>query len=563
MSTSKAIDSPPAREEPSEAPSALYGSSSSKNLSMKLKKVDPVPVNPDGDEESQPLLGVRRPLDPGDPAVLPLNLHNVQLLKYITKILQIINAVLFLLVFLLDFIGIPYFFNPGRSFYEFDIVLITLATNALLLWRFDVPAGYERTVGYVQVGLLLIDLVVILSVPGLRTSMGFFGTFLTLWLGLNILFEAVCLYYVEQGRNYQEMRLTGRVETRRLISELLTMTIKGIFKLVVLVGLVLMSLRLWLAAFDTHEQPWGQMVPVLDNRFRVHVACFGDVSSKSKLKQPIVLLEGGQHTLAELFSEWVEELHNLDKLDRYCVWDRPGYAFSDSAPSPVSVGIITEYLVEALDQIGVTGPFLLVGFDSGGLYLRMFALRNPSQTHSLLLVDAWHEDLLKNNPFGGPNRKNEPRRVFKGILEFMNNLTGFRLWLRGIFSPFGVVPEFHWLFHPRSYSSKNRIYGRDMRWSLKYIRARLQEQLTLGILSYNEVRGADLRDVPLGVISSDYMIKTSLNWGKWQRELSKLSSHCIEWVIAENLNHKIWKAAKGRRQLQDLLLQLVLDKSKY
>lgn len=556
-------------EEPARLQTSEFGTA---RLRTKLRLVDPVPINPE-DEEAAPLLG-HQPLDPGDPRVLPLNLHNVKLLKQINRTLIVVNSIVALLTFLSDFINIPGFFNPGRSFYELVIILLTVLTNAVCLWRFDVPLSYERKVGYTQAVLLSIDLVVILTVPALRDSMALLGTFLTLWLLLNVTFDAVCNYYVEQGRNYQEIRLTGRIETRRLIGELLVIFVKLVAKLSLFLLVFFILWRIWLMAFDTHERPWGDKVSVQDGQLKVHVACFGDVYNEkvaisgsdpknSSDRQPILLIEGGQLTLSEVFQEWIEELYNLDQIERYCIWDRPGYAFSDLAPSPTLIGIVVEYLIEALDHLGVHGPFSLVGFDIGGLYLRMFALRKPGQIHLIMLVDAWSEDLLKNNPFSGPNRKNEPKKVFKNILETMNNLTGLKLWLKGMVSPLGLVQAFHWLFHPRRFSSKSRIFGSDMYWNSKYIRARLQEQLTSGILSYNEVKGADIHNLPLAVISSDFMIKNSLNWGKWQRELTKLLTNCIEWVIAENSNHFIWELPKGRKQMQELLLQLVLNRKKY
>lgn len=100
-------------------------------------------------------------------------------------------------------------------------------------------------------------------------------------------------------------------------------------------------------------------------------------------------------------------------------------------------------------------------------------------------------------------------------------------------------------------------------YSPKYLRARLQEQVTASILSFNEVQNAALQLVPLAVISSDFMIKNSLNWGKWQRDLIKISDRLLEWVVAENSGHKIWESSKGRDQLQQLLLRLVSEKSNY
>ncbi|KAK7676184.1 hypothetical protein QCA50_020858 [Cerrena zonata] len=116
----------------------------------------------------------------------------------------------------------------------------------------------------------------------------------------------------------------------------------------------------------------------------------------------------------------------------------------------------------------------------------MFVLRNPGKIHLMLLVDSWHEDLLKHNPFGGSNRKNENKRTFKNVLEFLDTKTGIALWFKGS----------------------------------KYLRARLQEQVTASILSYNEIIGSDIHNIPVSVISSDFMIKNSLNWGKWQRDLT-------------------------------------------
>ena len=93
----------------------------------------------------------------------------------------------------------------------------------------------------------------------------------------------------------------------------------------------------------------------------------------------------------------------------------------------------------------------------------------------------------------------------------------------------------------------------------KYLRARLQEQITASILSHNEMAGSDIHSVPLSVVSSDYMIKKSLNWGKWQRELTKLSSKAMEWVVAEKSGHKIWESPRGREELQKVLLRLLGD----
>jgi hypothetical protein len=186
------------------------------------------------------------------------------------------------------------------------------------------------------------------------------------------------------------------------------------------------------------------------------------------------------------------------------------------------------------------------------LYARVFASRNIEQIKSILLVDAWHEDLLLRNP-NSKTKKNEkiPKEIAK-----LSTFKGFQLWIEGFFSPIGLPLQASWLFKHRG--SKQRIYGKDMVHQGRYLRARLQEQISASILSYNEAVNSknSLTDIPISVVSSDYMIKKSLNWGNWQRELTKLSGTTKEWKIVSG-NHEVWRNSKGKEQLQDVLLRLL------
>lgn len=529
----------------------------------------------DSDLERLPLIPPRQQyVDPDDPIVSPLKVARIKLLRLILLVIMAINMVAFLLLLVTDFIAIPGFNSRGRLFFELDLTIFNILTSSVTLWCFAVPAYYERVLGYITLALASIDFIVILGVTYLRTREGALGMFLMVWTLFNLAFNALADYWVEKAKAEQEIKYTGRVEKRKSLTELFIMFVKITIKTFLLLIIWNISLSLWLLAFDTHEKPWGKMISVNEDLFEVHLACYGDVHAKmandsqvvdddKTAKQPILIVEGGQLTSAEVFQEWIEELYHMNKIERFCIWDRPGYAFSDSAPSPLSISITIEYLMDALRKEKIEGPFSAVGFDVGGLYSKVFALRNKGQMHSMLLVDSWHEDLLKHFPFSGTNKKNENRHVFNNILELMDSWQGFKLWLRGVVSPLGIVRNFHWFFHPRKYLSKSRIFGSDMVKSPKYLRARLQEQVTASILSFNEVKNADVSAIPLSVILSDFMIKNSLNWGKWQRELTKLSSKSLEWVVAENTDHWIWESPKGRDQLQQVLLRLVSEKTNY
>lgn len=535
----------------------------------------------DSNLEIDPLIAPRRTfVDPDDPIVSPLRVPKIKILRLFLVIVLALHTVLFLLVLVSDFISIPGFNSKGRLFFELDWTIFNILTSLVTLWCFAVPAYYERMLGYVTLVLAAIDTIVILSVPYLRVHSGALGINLMFWTVLNLGFNCFADYMVEKTKAHQEIKYTGRVEKRKSLTELFVMFVKIAVKTALLLLIWNISLSLWLLAFDTHEKPWGKMIPVNEGEFEVHLSCYGNVHAKmandsqlmddeiqtlddEKLaKQPIVLVESGQLTSAEVFQEWIEELFQMNKIERFCIWDRPGYGFSDSAPSPMSISITIEYLMEALRKEKIEGPFSAVGFDVGGLYSRVFTLRNRGQMHSMMLVDSWHEDLLKHFPFSGTNKKNENRHVFNNILDLMDSWQGFKIWLRGVVSPIGIVRNLHWFLHPRRYLSKSRIFGRDMARSPKYLRARLQEQVTASVLSFNEVKNADVTTIPLSVVLSDFMIKNSLNWGKWQRELTKIGK-TLEWVVAENTSHWIWHSPKGRDQLQQVLLRLVSEKSNY
>jgi pimeloyl-ACP methyl ester carboxylesterase len=484
-----------------------------------------------------------------------LNVKNVQIAKLILNLSAFGSTIWFILLLLSDFVAIPGFDNKGRSFLEINFILISLFATTTSLLFFQVPSEFERGLGYITSGLLLFTLFLLLIFQ--RRWIGVVGSLACIWAILTNALTSFSEYLVEKGKVTEEIRLTGRVETRRTLTEWLIVTVRNVLKSVLLVYTALILLNVLLSSFDLlRVKPWGELTPVEDGAFNLHIACYGDVYNTTddddgKKRQPIVLLDAG-HGSAEEFSEWVEELHHLNQVERYCIYDRPGYGFSDSAPSPVSLSVVSDLLAEGLRNLKIHGPFILVNHDIGGLYARVFASRNIEQIKSILLVDAWHEDLLLRNP-NSKTKKNEkiPKEIAK-----LSTFKGFQLWIEGFFSPIGLPLQASWLFKHRG--SKQRIYGKDMVHQGRYLRARLQEQISASILSYNEAVNSknSLTDIPISVVSSDYMIKKSLNWGNWQRELTKLSGTTKEWKIVSG-NHEVWRNSKGKEQLQDVLLRLL------
>ncbi|KAF8719183.1 hypothetical protein RHS02_09073, partial [Rhizoctonia solani] len=135
--------------------------------------------------------------------------------------------------------------------------------------------------------------------------------------------------------------------------------------------------------------------------FKVHLACSGPTSmapppdllnattsGRGKIRNvPTVLYESMRGVPGSLGGDWVVNLREVGRVGRVCVWDRPGYGFSDNGPS-AEMGHVSNALWQALQHEGEEGPYVLVGAGYGGLLTRLFASRHPKDVHSLLYIDS-------------------------------------------------------------------------------------------------------------------------------------------------------------------------------
>jgi pimeloyl-ACP methyl ester carboxylesterase len=100
--------------------------------------------------------------------------------------------------------------------------------------------------------------------------------------------------------------------------------------------------------------------------------------------RPTILLEGG-YAANSLGWPKVEAL--VAPRFRVCAYDRAGYGFSDPGPPPRDGAAIARDLDQALRAARIGGPFIVVGHSAGGLYVRLFADRRPSDVVGMVLVD--------------------------------------------------------------------------------------------------------------------------------------------------------------------------------
>ncbi len=115
---------------------------------------------------------------------------------------------------------------------------------------------------------------------------------------------------------------------------------------------------------------------------RLHLHCMGAGG-------PAVVFEAA---LGGSSISWSLIQPEVARLTRACSYDRAGFGWSEAGPMPRTAGRVADELHVLLDRGGVAPPFVLVGHSFGGLVMRIFAARHPTEVAGLVLVDPAHPE---------------------------------------------------------------------------------------------------------------------------------------------------------------------------
>ncbi|KAM5356174.1 hypothetical protein ACJ41O_002820 [Fusarium nematophilum] len=476
-------------------------------------------------------------LAPDDPAVSPYNLWSIRALRYLTIGFTLATLIWWTLLLVSTFATPPGIETRGSIWLTFGYATLTLATLIFNLIFFEVPSKPVRVLAIITAAMLLLNMILILSVQRTRYEESWVGAVGVIWALLMSLWTLLTDRTVKWGKEEEEERLTGRAETRRTLFEWSEVMVSTIAYTITLVAVFLITLTIILRSLDAGVAPPGKLHWVDNGKYRLHVYCHGNKTDSKGNEMPTVLFEGGERTVEYEFWAFADNALKNGSFPRFCFADRPGYGWSDNAPSPSSAGFVVDTLSEALADAGERGPWILASAGIGSIYSRVFSSRHGDHVKGLLLIDPLHEDLL--DQVGSPGR-------------------GFLLWLRGVISPLGLDRLPGAIFRGRT--SRDRVYGRSAQQGGKFIFAKLQESLVAGSYTRRDAqtsRQIQDRDTPLVVISSGDHVKKSHTWEKKQRDLTKLTGKLKHWDIVDGAPHEVWRTFDGREKIEKRLRQLV------
>jgi hypothetical protein len=265
--------------------------------------------------------------------------------------------------------------SRGSGFFDFSYTTLTLGVLLITLLFFSAPSKAAQICCLVISVLLLVDVILIVAVPRLRLEEGWVGIASVVWALLISIWMIVTDRTVAWGKREEEERLTGRVETRRTVMEWLAVMISTIVLVILGVVTLLLTCTLILRARDSSLQPPGERYLVDGEKYAVHLFCEGNSTDSKGRKLPTVLFEAGEEPFENTILPFALGALSNGSISKYCYYDRPGFAWSENAPSPFSAGMDADVLSEALSLAGETGPYILVSAGVGSIYSRVFSSR--------------------------------------------------------------------------------------------------------------------------------------------------------------------------------------------
>jgi pimeloyl-ACP methyl ester carboxylesterase len=134
-------------------------------------------------------------------------------------------------------------------------------------------------------------------------------------------------------------------------------------------------------SFSALLQAQDARVVTLDGyRTRVRIAGLEHAGSR----QPSVVLESG---LGGRLEGWDRVFERVAAFAPVLAYDRAGVGESESDQQPPTPRHIAARLHRLLGQVGLKGPYVLVGHSWGGPLIRMFAAAHPADVAGLVYVD--------------------------------------------------------------------------------------------------------------------------------------------------------------------------------
>lgn len=272
-------------------------------------------------------------------------------------------------------------------------------------------------------------------------------------------------------------------------------------------------------ALDRRARPQGQMVDV--GGYELYLYCTGASQDGS----PTVVLESGLGATSSVWG-WIQP--EVAKKTQVCSYDRAGMGWSDRGSPPRDAEHIAQDLHTLLTNAGIPGPYVLVGWSYGGLYIREYAGLYGDEVAGLVLMDSSYPDQWASTP--------ERRALYKKVstqlrlAQVLSRLGVLRVM--GLLGPDPGLPEpFNHEFKAafaaaKDWDTQSAEFLATPAIAAQVKEARFRDDLPLAVLS------ATVHGTP----ASEEQV-----WQSWQAEMASLSSNSILHVVDGADHASFWR----------------------
>ena len=91
-------------------------------------------------------------------------------------------------------------------------------------------------------------------------------------------------------------------------------------------------------------------------------------------------------------------INEIAKITKVCIYDRPGYGWSQPSNKSRCSEVIVEELDLLLIKAKIEPPYILVGDSFGSYNMRLYANKFPKKVRGIVLTDGLHEAAMLNMP---------------------------------------------------------------------------------------------------------------------------------------------------------------------
>ena len=261
------------------------------------------------------------------------------------------------------------------------------------------------------------------------------------------------------------------------------------------------------------------------------------VKGEKQAGRPTIVLD---HSLGGIEGYFL--IDRLAKLTRVCIYDRPGYGWSDRSPKSRCSQEIVRELDLMLTEAKIEPPYILVGDSFGSYNMRLYAHQFPAKVKGIVLTDGLHESGMLNLPWSIVAVKYLFISGF--IMSVLGSLFGI-IRLLGTLGVFEIIkPELKQFDVKQRRRVKRSLYG------YRHWLTMAQELINLD-RSGRQVKVAENLSVPIISLKSQTFFQPALVTlllprkaidrlrARMRHQLSRLSTN-FKSIAASNSSHFVW-----------------------